>query len=164
MLIQFSILQCNGYKILFLAPFNGKSHFMYTSAFARKLLDRGHEVTYLTSISMNQPNLVNYTEVLIDPPQNMSAVVPPERFIQVASQSLFKSIDDMKYYPTIWNTYALENANVQKFIKTTGLHYDIIVVEEFFIESFYMFAHKHKAPIVTICKFNKDNLLIRITF
>lgn len=47
---------------------------MYTSSFVRALLDRGHEVTYLTSISMNQPNLVNYTEVLIDPPQNMTAL------------------------------------------------------------------------------------------
>lgn len=79
-------------------------------------------------------------------------IVPPERFMQVASQSLFKGIDDMKYYPTMWNTYSLENVNVQKFIKSTGLHFDIIVVEEFFIDSFFMFAHKYKAPIVTICK------------
>lgn len=55
---------------------NGKSHFLYTSTFVRVLLNRGHEVTYLTStsISMNEPNLANYTEVLIDPPQNMSAI------------------------------------------------------------------------------------------
>lgn len=53
---------------------NGKSHFLYTSTFVRALLNRGHEVTYLTSISMNEPNHVNYTEVLIDPPQNMTAL------------------------------------------------------------------------------------------
>lgn len=85
--------------------------------------------------------------------------------MQVASQSLFKSIDDMKYYPTMWNTYSIENANVQKFIKSTGSHYDLIVAEEFFIDSFYMFAHKHKAPIVTICEFEniEIGLLSKIT-
>lgn len=85
-------------------------------------------------------------------------IVPPERFIQVASQSLFQNVDDMKYYPTIWNTYSIENANVQKFIKSTDSHYDLIVAEEFFIDSFYMFAHKHKAPIVTICKFKNTHI------
>lgn len=59
----------------------------------------------------------------------------------------------------MWNTYSIENANVQKFIKSTGLHYDLIVAEEFFIDSFYMFAHKHKVPIVTICKFKNVHKL-----
>lgn len=58
----------NGYKILVLGPTNGPSHFLYVSSFVRALLDRGHEVTYLTSNSLKKFNLANYTEVLIDPP------------------------------------------------------------------------------------------------
>lgn len=58
----------NGYKILFLAPFYGKSHWMYMSSFVRNLLDRQHEVTFLTSHTLNHSNMENYTEVLIDPP------------------------------------------------------------------------------------------------
>lgn len=72
--------------------------------------------------------------------------------IEMASKSIFEGIGDLKDLPTMWNTYSLENENVQKFIKSTGLHFDLIVADEFFIDSFYMFAHKHKAPIVTICK------------
>lgn len=55
----------------------------------------------------------------------------------------------------MWNEIAFENAEVQKFIKRTDLHFDVIVAEDFFHESLYMFAHKHKAPLVTICKFLK---------
>lgn len=61
----------NGYKILFLDPLNGKSHWLYMSSFVKALIDRGHEVTFLTSNSLKHLNLANYTEVLIDPPFNM---------------------------------------------------------------------------------------------
>lgn len=64
---------CNGYKVLFLAPMNGKSHFMFMSSFVRALLDRGHDVTFLTSNSLKHLKLANYTEVLVDPPLDMSA-------------------------------------------------------------------------------------------
>lgn len=58
----------HGYKVLFLGPFNGKSHFLYMQSFVLALIDRGHEVTFLTSQSINHIKLKNYTEILIDPP------------------------------------------------------------------------------------------------
>lgn len=58
----------SGYKILFLAPFYGKSHTLYMQSFVRELLNRNHEVTFLTSHSLDHLNLANYTEILIDPP------------------------------------------------------------------------------------------------
>lgn len=64
---------CNGYKLLVLAPMNGKSHFLYIQSFVRAMLERGHEVTYLTSNSLNHLKLTNYTEVLIESPFDMSA-------------------------------------------------------------------------------------------
>lgn len=51
------------------------------------------------------------------------------------------------------NEYTLSNPNVQKFIKSTGLHFDVIVAEEFFDDALFMLAHKHKAPVVTISKY-----------
>lgn len=37
------------------------------SSFVRNLIDRGHEVTYLTGNSLKHLNLTNYTEILIEP-------------------------------------------------------------------------------------------------
>lgn len=71
--------------------------------------------------------------------------------IKYSSQSVFKSIDLLASFPKMMNQYAWENANVQNFVKSTGLHFDVIVAEDFFLDSFLMFAHKHKAPIVAIC-------------
>jgi glucuronosyltransferase len=47
-------------------------------------------------------------------------------------------------------THALENIDIQKFIVRKDLHFDLIISEQFFQEAFLMFAHKFKAPIVTI--------------
>lgn len=47
--------------------------------------------------------------------------------------------------------HALGDANVQKLINRNDLHFDLIINEEIFHDSFLMFGHKFKAPIVTIC-------------
>lgn len=46
--------------------------------------------------------------------------------------------------------YALENPNVQQFIEQDDNDFDLIISEQFFQEAFLMFAHKYRAPIVTI--------------
>lgn len=51
-----------------MGPFNGKSHVLYCELFVKELLNRGHEVTFITNNSLMKFNLKNYTEVLIDPP------------------------------------------------------------------------------------------------
>lgn len=71
MVLPFIFMACNAYKVLVLGPMNGKSHFLYVSSFVHALLNRGHEVTYLTSISLSHLKLANYTEVLIDPPLDL---------------------------------------------------------------------------------------------
>lgn len=50
------------------------------------------------------------------------------------------------------NQIVFEDENVQRFIKQTGLHFDVILIDDFFNDSLFMFAHKFKAPIVTICR------------
>lgn len=46
--------------------------------------------------------------------------------------------------------HALNDKNVGKFINSTNHQFDVIVLEQFFHDSWLMFAHKFKAPIVTI--------------
>lgn len=46
--------------------------------------------------------------------------------------------------------HALEDKNVQEFITRDDLEFDIIFAEQFFQETFLMFAHKYNVPIVTI--------------
>lgn len=57
-----------GYKILFLIPFNGKSHWILLERVIESLLERHHHVTAITNFKWNGPRPENYTEILIDPP------------------------------------------------------------------------------------------------
>lgn len=58
----------SGYNILFLTPFNAKSHWILMESIIEALLDRQHHVTTITNFPWNHPKPANYTEILIDPP------------------------------------------------------------------------------------------------
>lgn len=46
--------------------------------------------------------------------------------------------------------HALKSKAVSDFIRTDQSKFDLILAEQFFQEALLMFAHKYKAPIVTI--------------
>ncbi|XP_055308151.1 UDP-glycosyltransferase UGT5-like, partial [Sitodiplosis mosellana] len=147
----------NGYKVLFMGTFNGKSHSLNMQSFVKALLNRGHEVTFLTSQSMGNVNLANYTEILIDPPFDIHSLFLQDMLLTMGEKSAFTAISDIPAYIHVMNAYAFENPNVQKLIHSTDLHFDVVINEEFFADSFLMFAHKFNAPIVTICPFGIAN-------
>ncbi|XP_021702436.1 UDP-glucuronosyltransferase 2B7 [Aedes aegypti] len=152
-LLLLSILCLSGVsceKVLFLIPFPGSSHWLMFKHFIRELTERGHEVTAVTSYKFGEA-IDNYTEVLIDPSYPIL-----EKFPISAVYSSQDYQNDFKNLLLYWrlgletSRYALESANVQKFIKREDQHFDLIVAEQFFQESLLMFAHKFDAPIITI--------------
>lgn len=77
--------------------------------------------------------------------------VPQDEFVEQFSSSVFGSIDAMNRLARFRNSLIYESKVFKKFAEQTGLKFDIIVAEEFYQESILMFAHKYKAPVVTIC-------------
>lgn len=63
-----------GHKILVIVPMHGKSHWNYMKVFINELINRGHELTCITSISMGKHKPANYTEILIDPPYEIQNI------------------------------------------------------------------------------------------
>lgn len=49
--------------------------------------------------------------------------------------------------------HAFERTNVKEFINRWDLKFDLVVVELFTHESWLMFGHKFKAPIVGLSKY-----------
>lgn len=72
-----------------------------------------------------------------------------------------KTIADFKNFPKLWNSYNWESATVQKLIHDTELHFDVILNEEIFGDSFLMFAHKFNAPIITVCSLGHSDYMDR---
>uniref|UniRef100_A0A182T1V5 UDP-glucuronosyltransferase n=1 Tax=Anopheles maculatus TaxID=74869 RepID=A0A182T1V5_9DIPT len=160
-----------GYRILFLAPFPGPSHWLMLKHFIRELTDRQHQVTCITAFPFGEP-LKNYDEILIDPPYPIRetckydpicpCVIPVEGLFASSQTSDFDKLS--MYWDLGINTsrHGLESNNVRQFIRRTDLEFDLIVAEQFFQESWLMFAHKYNAPIVTISTYGYSDFFDRI--
>uniref|UniRef100_A0A2M3ZEA6 Putative udp-glucuronosyltransferase 1-1 n=1 Tax=Anopheles braziliensis TaxID=58242 RepID=A0A2M3ZEA6_9DIPT len=152
----------DGYKILFLAPFPGPSHWLMMKHFIRELADRGHEVTCITAFKYGEPAPPNYTEVLIDPPYPIRMTFPVEGLFAASQSSDFEKLS--MYWDLGINTsrHGLESKPVRQFIARSDLTFDLIVAEQFFQESWLMFAHQYDAPIVTISTYGYSDFFDRI--
>lgn len=53
--------------------------------------------------------------------------------------------------------HAFNDRNVAAFMNRSDLHFDVVVLEQFFHDSWLPFAHKFKAPIVTIATLGHAN-------
>jgi len=53
----------------------------------------------------------------------------------------------------------LQQENIQKLIHSTDLHFDVVIIEAFFIECFLGFSHKFQAPIIQICTYGGGNFM-----
>lgn len=64
------------------------------------------------------------------------------------------SLDTVKLYPHIGkisSEYAFSHPKVKEFIHRNDLHFDLVINQELYHDSWLMFGYKFKAPIVTIC-------------
>lgn len=58
--------------------------------------------------------------------------------------------------------HGLKDKKVQELIHRNDIHFDLIISEQFFQESWLMFSKKYKAPVITIGNEKKKiNLLYK---
>lgn len=136
-------------KILVLVPFPAPSHWLWLNHFVQELLERGHQITAIANFPAKSPH-ANYTEILIDPPYDIPHYFPISDIFNSKYSSDWSNL--VLYWKAGLATtqYALENTNVQQFIEQDDTDFDLVISEQFFQEAFLMFAHKYRAPIVTI--------------
>lgn len=118
----------------------------------KALLDRQHELTVITARTWDGVKPVNYTEVLIDPPLDLDTLFPQSQVFAAQSGDVFSNFIMMPMLGYGAADHALNSSNVQKFLHDDSQSFDLVINEEFYMESFSMFAYKFKAPLVTICK------------
>lgn len=126
-----------------------------------ELITRGHKVTAITSFKPQRP-LSNYTEVLIDPPYNVSESVSFKHLYERRDHNNIESLFNIWHIGLETSKHGLESANVQKFISENNAEFDVILAEQFFQESWLMFAHKYKAPIITLNTYGYSDNMDRI--
>lgn len=142
----------NGYKILFSAPLPAESHWLFMQHIIKGLLDRHHEVTFITSRTWNGVKPDNYTEILITPQIDLNKYTPQSKIYEADSESQFSQIVSTSKFMSWFAEFALNNSKVQEILHDYRSSYDIVINEELMLDSFLMLSHKFHAPIVTICK------------
>ncbi|KAG4072142.1 hypothetical protein HA402_015641, partial [Bradysia odoriphaga] len=140
----------NGYKILFLVPFPGPSHWFLLQSFVKELVNRGHHVTAIVNKPITAFKSPNYTEVLINPSFDITTVFSYTDIYDSPEDSNFEKVRAYERICTPSSEHGLNNSNVQKIIHSQDLHFDLVINEEMFHESWLMFAYKFNTPIVTI--------------
>ncbi|TMW54432.1 hypothetical protein DOY81_000424 [Sarcophaga bullata] len=140
---------CSGYNILFMGPFPAPSHWMWLEHFQRDLLRRGHHVTSVNNHPTKYPH-PNLTEIIIDPKFDIPYYFPKENIFKMRFASDFQNLQMWWHVGLLTSEYALNDKKVKSLIESKDKKFDVLILEQFFHESFLMFAHKFKCPVVTI--------------
>lgn len=140
------------YKILFISPLNGQSNWLFSQNVIKVLLNRHHEVTCITPLTWPDPKPVNYTEILASPPIDLSQIFPQKKVFQAHSQSALSEFMLFTKAGKLMADHCLSNPDVQRFLLRNDLSFDLVINEEFYMESLSMFAFKFNAPLITISK------------
>ena len=62
----------------------------------------------------------------------------------------FQNLQMWWHVGLLTSEYALNDKKVKSLIESKDKKFDLLILEQFFHESFLMFAHKFKCPVVTI--------------
>ncbi|XP_031625276.1 UDP-glucuronosyltransferase 1-7-like [Contarinia nasturtii] len=141
----------NGYKILFMVPFNWPSHWILLQHFVKALVERGHHVTAVVNIPIKNFQSPNYTEILIDPPFELEKVFSMDNMFESSHDNDFHKLELFERVSTPSSDFGLKSASMQKMIHSNDLHFDLVIQQDYFHESWLMFAYKFDAPVITIC-------------
>lgn len=78
--------------------------------------------------------------------------VSVEDLLGHGEKSPFITLNEMVEFFSFSANYSLASKNVRDLINRNDLHFDVVINEEFFHDSFSMFGHRFNAPVVTVCK------------
>nr|XP_017035577.1 UDP-glycosyltransferase UGT5 [Drosophila kikkawai] len=166
-IIRFIILLLFGHGegARILAPFflPVRSHFMMTNAIIRELVQRGHEVTFITPFSLAKENLgANYTEVLL-PLYNtwadISEIMKTSSALDMVDVPKWTAMKLAQHIGLKSTDFALAQPEIQKLIhaKDKVGKYDLLLVEQFYNEGALMLGHLYQVPVISIATFAYAN-------
>ncbi|XP_017482517.1 PREDICTED: UDP-glucuronosyltransferase 2B13-like [Rhagoletis zephyria] len=142
-------LNSAAFNILFMGPFPAPSHWMWLEHFLRDLLERGHHVTAVTNHRSKYPH-ENLTEIIIEPKFDIPYYFPKDNIFKMRFSNDFQNLQMWWHVGLLTSEHALNDPKVKSLIASKDLEFDLMVLEQFFHESFLMFAHKFKCPVVTL--------------
>lgn len=138
------ILSCDGANIMGVIPTPSYSHQVAYQPLWRELSLRGHQVTVLTTNPMNDPSLVNLTEIDLG-----SSYEDFGKIVHKLGDSYFNGMD--VYFDGMVNITEnqFKHPQLQKIIRDESAHFDVLLVE-FITPTFFALGERFKCPVIGI--------------
>ncbi|XP_025836075.1 UDP-glucuronosyltransferase 2B14 [Agrilus planipennis] len=138
----------NGYRILVLFPFQGRSHFIIVEPLLKELAARGHNVDVFGHFPQKE-KIPRYNDLSIA--GTLPILLGTFKIDEMESNTNFFSWFHMtlskfglKYCENAFNT------TVAKDIRDSKVKYDLIITQIFLNDCMYGFAHHFQAPVVAV--------------
>ncbi|XP_055838426.1 UDP-glycosyltransferase UGT5-like [Episyrphus balteatus] len=153
LVLLLTISYSNAGRILAAFVFPGKSHFMMHKTLIRELVNRGHEVTFITSDSMGKNMGPNYTEVLVpvyDFWFDVQSHFKTDNLFELTSMTLDGFLKMLEIIGTKTTEHALLQPGVQEIFNRTDTEnvYDVLLAEQFYQEAFLTLGLKYNIPVI----------------
>ncbi|CRK94411.1 CLUMA_CG007918, isoform A [Clunio marinus] len=149
LLITIAASSISASNILVLSPMSIVSHWLYLEEIIKDLLIRGHKVTAVTSYLAKKKH-ENYTTINI-PSLNLELQHFGSKNVYAGiysgESSYFSFYQKMGLLVT---ENLLKNPKVGELILSKDQQFDLVIVEQIYVEAFYLFAHKFNCSLLTI--------------
>ncbi|VVC33712.1 Hypothetical protein CINCED_3A004731 [Cinara cedri] len=134
--------ETTGKNILVFAPMPFKSHFRGFQSLFKELSGRGYNLTVVSAFPLKTPS-ENYTDIPITVEENIDPMVLASHSFLTVVPGLWKLSTDLA--PKI-----LSKPEVQRFIRSDGYRFDLVMVFPFCQEYSVALGHKYGAPVVNL--------------
>jgi len=143
-----------GYKILCVAPFPGRSHALLVENICRGLARKGHDMTFITPHPGKTPT-AHLTEISVKEMFDAFAENDFDMF-KMRQTPIIVRFPFFMYMATEFMDTFLKQPSVTEFLKSDE-QFDLVLTEHFLSESVSAgFAHRFKAPLALISPFQPN--------
>uniref|UniRef100_A0A1B6ITG3 UDP-glucuronosyltransferase n=1 Tax=Homalodisca liturata TaxID=320908 RepID=A0A1B6ITG3_9HEMI len=166
-LLLLSVVGCSfSARILAMAPFPGKSHYIFVSGIIKALHQRGHHIVEYSPYPPSKP-LANYTHMEVHTEfEKQTQNWTFEQFAQVAKLSNSMWPNPFGFINVWWMTNPMckeifQHENIKNLINSKE-HFDLVITESSFgQESMLVFGNRFGAPTITVQGFSSVPALNR---
>lgn len=141
----------DGARILGLFTIPSISHQVVYRALMKQLHRRGHEIVVFTTDPIRDPNLKNYAEIDLSPTYKIW-----EKRISTLAEKRLKGANTFSMFLEFVDAglelceFELNLPEVKEFMKDSGSHFDVVLIEPILSPCFFVIAHKLKAPYMGV--------------
>ncbi|XP_077289976.1 uncharacterized protein LOC143913834 [Arctopsyche grandis] len=148
-----------GYKILFICPLPARSHNNLCRGVVDSLVERGHEVTFVSAFAAVEPKYRDF------PIENIMSFKDEEFNLgfSMLNRSYIETIKMLSRIQPKMMKFMYDDKAINKFLSDKSEKFDLVIFEHFFNEAVIGFGVKYTCPVIALSPVNLMTWLATMT-